>query len=222
MGITEPDVTLTDYALTAECAAFAILLLRRPDALGSLRGWFAVFFAALAAASLFGGTVHGFFAATDTAAGRALWSATLLAIGAAALAAWIIAARVQFSPPVARALALAAAVGFAVYAVLVLFVTQAFMVAIAGSVPASLFLVVVLALAYRRRRDRRLLVGSVGVALTLVAGVQQQLGIGVHPTYFNHNAVFHAIQAIALLLIFLSSRAVASASAQSDRARRQC
>ena len=122
----------------------------------------------------------------------------------------------------ARALALAAAVGFAVYAVLVLFVTQAFMVAIAGSVPASLFLVVVLALAYRRRRDRRLLVGSVGVALTLVAGVQQQLGIGVHPTYFNHNAVFHAIQAIALLMIFLSSRAVASASAPPDQARTPC
>ena len=59
MNIHEPAVTLTDYLLTLLCAAFVVLLLRAGKApTGSVRFAFVIFFAAAAAASLFGGTVH--------------------------------------------------------------------------------------------------------------------------------------------------------------------
>lgn len=35
------------------------------------------------------------------------------------------------------------------------------------------------------------------LGLTIAAALQQ-LGAGLHPEYFNHNALYHAIQALAL------------------------
>ena len=56
----EADVTITDYLLALEAFAFAVLIAR--SATGTaLQRWFVIFFAATAAASLVGGTVHGFF-----------------------------------------------------------------------------------------------------------------------------------------------------------------
>jgi hypothetical protein len=48
--------------------------------------------------------------------------------------------------------------------------------------------------------------GLLGMVLTLVAAVVQQRRIALHPTYFNHNALYHAIQAIALGLIYVGAR----------------
>jgi hypothetical protein len=39
----------------------------------------------------------------------------------------------------------------------------------------------------------------------VAAGIQQG-GIGLHPVYFNHNALYHLVQGIALALIFLAAR----------------
>ena len=49
-----------------------------------------------------------------------------------------------------------------------------------------------------------------GLSLTLVAAVLQQLQVALHPDYFNHNAVFHVVQAVAMLLFFLGGRSLAS------------
>jgi hypothetical protein len=43
------------------------------------------------------------------------------------------------------------------------------------------------------------------MVLTLVAAVVQQRRIALHPAYFNHNALYHAIQAIALGMIYLGA-----------------
>ena len=59
-SITDPAVTLTDYALAIECAAIVALLMRSEASDETLRFWFILFFAAAALASLLGGTVHGF------------------------------------------------------------------------------------------------------------------------------------------------------------------
>jgi hypothetical protein len=34
----------------------------------------------------------------------------------------------------------------------------------------------------------------------------QQLRIGLHPAYFNHNALYHLVQAVALALVFAACR----------------
>ncbi len=206
MLITEPDVTLTDYGLAVECAVLACWLWRRGDPRQLLRAWLAMFFASVGMAALLGGTVHGFFLDAETAGYRVLWPATLLAIGVAALAAWGAGARIQFGWPLARRITTLAGLLLAGYAILVLFVTQTFLTAIVFYLPAAVFLLIVFFLAYRRTRNHQVLAGTIGLGLTFVASGLQQSGVGLHPVYFNHNALYHLMQAAALFLIYRGAR----------------
>ena len=183
--ITEPDVTFTDYGLAAECVLFTYLLGRRGNRQQLLRTW---------------------FLDDETAGHRVLWPATLLAIGVTTLAAWIVGARIQFSRGVARAISIAAVLQFVGYCVVVLFIVQTFRVAILNYLPANIFLLVVFFLTYIRVRKGAVLIGLVGIVLTFVGAGVQQAGIVVHPVYFNHNALYHIIQAAALFMIFWSAR----------------
>jgi Family of unknown function (DUF6962) len=60
---------------------------------------------------------------------------------------------------------------------------------------------------------------SAGVVLSFVAAACQQLGIAVHPIYFDHNAVYHAIQALALALIFVGLQGLLSSTPEMLRSR---
>jgi hypothetical protein len=204
--MTEPDVTLTDYALFVECALFAWLVARTSVSSGHLRPWVVVFFGATALAALFGGTVHGFFAGEASGVGRGLWALSMLAIGVTALAGWAIGAHVLYSPERAAWIVRAAAGVTAAYVAVILFVNDSFGVAIAGYVPAAIFLFVAFARTALRGRLRWARLGMWGLALSFAAAAVQQLRIAVHPTYFNHNALYHLIQAVALALVFLASR----------------
>src|SRR5262249_45943761 len=88
--MTEPDVVLTDYLLTVESMVLAVALTIRPSGRSELGLSFIVFFAATAAASFLGGTVHGFFGSGSSVLGKALWRAALVSIGVAAAAGWTI------------------------------------------------------------------------------------------------------------------------------------
>ncbi len=204
--MTEPDVTLTDYALALECILFVVLLQRGRARPWGLRFWFSLFFASVSVASLCGGTVHGFFLDEQTLGHTILWPTTLLAIGVTALSAWAIGAKLLFSRRVARWVLIAAVLQFAFYCIVVLFRTEEFWVTILNNLPAVLFLIIALGLVYRREKQRSLLLAAGGLALNLVAALLQQLGIGIHPVYFNHNAIYHVLQAVALFLFFLGCR----------------
>jgi len=195
--MTEPDVALTDYALAIECVLFAYLVRRREHAL---------FFGSAAVASLAGGTVHGFFLDVRTLGNAVLWRITLIAIGVTALSAWAIGARMLCPASAARRITIAAAAAFAGYSVLTLFTTQDFRAAVIFYLPAAVFLLVVLSVAYARARERRILVAIAGLGLMFIAAAVQQARIALHPTYFNHNALYHLIQAVALWLLFLGLR----------------
>lgn len=199
----EPDVTLTDYALALECAVFCILLLRRP-AQDALRRWWAFFFATIGLAALIGGTVHGFLPGN-----AALWIATMLTLGATSVAGWFLGSHLlglAWIRPAAVVLAVA-------YAAVVLFVNSAFVVAIAMYLPATLFLLVAMIALYARARERAVAIGIAGLLLTFAAAAVQQLKVGVHPVYFNHNALYHVIQFVALWLIFIAAARSSSATA---------
>jgi hypothetical protein len=164
-----------------------------------------LYFASAAAASLCGGLVHGFFLDANSAGHSVLWPATLLAIGANSVATWAIGAWLLWSPAVAKSIAVAACVGFAVQAAVVLSGEDSFRVAVSTAVPATLFLLIALLSAHRRERRAGALIAAAGLALTLLAMLVQQFGIGLHPRYFNHNAVAHVVQAVALALFFAGS-----------------
>ena len=204
--ITELDVALTDYGLALECVLFTYLLIRRRDGQRSLQTWFALFFGSLSAAALTGGTMHGFFLESQTAGKSILWSATLLAIGVTALSAWVIGGLIQFPEAVAHRILILALVEFAGYCAVVLLITQVFWVAVVNYLPAACFLFLIFSLAYQRMRERPISVGLAGLALTFVAAGARKHGIALHPVYFNHNALYHLIQAVALFMIFWAAR----------------
>ena len=209
--MTEPDVTLTDYALVLECVIFAMLLRRGGAATDGLRSWFVLFFVSVSIASLFGGTVHGFFLDEQSLGQAILWPATLMATGVTALSAWAIGAKLLFSNRVARWVIVAATVQFVCYSAAIIFWSQEFRIAIVNSVPAMLFLFTAIAQAYRREKHSSLLLGAGGLAPTLIGGLGQQLQVGIHPVYFNHNAVYHVLQAVALFLVFVAGRRLVGA-----------
>ncbi|HSA82702.1 MAG TPA: hypothetical protein VLE23_17930 [Geminicoccaceae bacterium] len=211
--MTEPDVSLTDYALAAECALFACLLCFRHRPASRVRLWFALLFASLGLASLFGGTVHGFFLDQASVGHRVLWPAAMLAIGGATFAAWLAGAAVLLSRRAIRIVGMAALAQFVVYGGFVLAGAHDFTVAVMNYLPASIFLLAVFAVSYARGQAGWVLIGLVGIVSTFIAAGVQQAGLAVHPVYFNHNALYHLIQGLALFLIFGSIPAVAAAEA---------
>jgi hypothetical protein len=202
--MTEPDVALTDYGLTLECGLFLALLWRAPIRRPELRPWLLTFFGSLAVASLLGGTVHGFFLDRQPAE-KWLWSATLLAIGVNALSIWALAAHLLLARHAAYWFTTAAAVLFVLYAAVVLFLKEQFWVAIVDYAPAGLFLLAALWWTYRQTGNRGAVLGVWAVGISLFAALVQQLRVALHPVYFNHNALYHVLQAFALFLGFLAS-----------------
>lgn len=208
MTLLEPDVALTDFALALECGGFAAWLFRARDVSRPGTFPFVFFFAATGLAALLGGIFHGFLSDRQLELARAVWTGTMIAIGAAALSSWLAAAGLCLSGAGAALLIRFAAALFVIYIAAVLFISDSFTVAVVHYLPAATFLLLAFILAYRRSRDGFLLAGAAGVLLTFVAAGIQQYGLNLHPLYFNHNAFYHLIQAVALLLIFVAARGV--------------
>ncbi len=200
--LAEPDVAFTDYGLALESGAFAVLL----DRVHPLCRRFALFFGATAVASLLGGTVHGFFPDASSAGSSVLWPATLLAIGVAAFAAWNVAACLALSPTYARWVTRVAALELIAYAALVIAGAQTFAIAVRNYLPAAAVLFVVLVAAFVRRRDGATLLGAIGLGLTFVAAGLQHARVALHPHYFDHNALYHLLQGIALAMLYACAR----------------
>jgi hypothetical protein len=215
--MTEPAVALTDYALALECAAFVIALTRLDARDRELRTWFAVFFASIGAASVLGGTVHGFFLVASGSGRRILWPATLVAIFVTSLSAWNIGAILQLDERAAVVVRRLAIAQLAIFSLIVLFVTSKFYIGIIAYLPSALFLFLALLTTYRRRPDPAIRWGIAGLLLILAGSAMQQLRIGIHPIYFNHNALYHVIQGAALGMMFVTARSITHAWPQIRR-----
>jgi hypothetical protein len=204
--MTEPDVALTDYAVALECILLIIILPHGGVSAQGLRFWFRVFLGSIGAASICGGTVHGFFLDERSVGYAILWPATLLAMGVTALAMWAIAANLLFPQWVVRWVLVAGGIQYALYSVVVLFLIQEFWVAMVNNLPAILFLMLALETTYHREKRWRLLLAAAGPALVLIAAVLQYLRVGVDPVYFDYNALYHVLQGVAIFLFFQGVR----------------
>jgi hypothetical protein len=208
MTVMEPDVTLTDVGLAIECGIIAVLLGRQPPRRRALRRWFIGFFVATGVAALGGAVAHGFVVDKQSIAHAAVWTITLLGIGTAALAAWGAGACLALSGAWVRRVPRTATIGFGVYAAIVVFFSQGFGVAVAFYVPAAVFLSLTFLVAYRRAPERYLLAGLAGMVLTFAGTAIQQTRLGLHPSYFDHNAVYHLVVGVGLVLIYRAGRGV--------------
>jgi hypothetical protein len=207
MKLHEPDVTLTDLGLAFECALFVVLLVGNDVDIGNLAAWFCAFFAATGLAAFLGAVTHGFIPDQNSALYRVLWLGIFAAIGIAAVASWVIGAQLILGDAGVRIVLIGALVALVVYMVAVIKVSQSFAVPIIYYLPSAVFLLGAFSLAFYRNPEQHLAFGILGVLFTLVAALVQQLKVKLHPRYFDHNAFYHIIQAIALLLIFLAARA---------------
>lgn len=93
------------------------------------------------------------------------------------------------------------------YSVAVIVGYRDFGLAIVAYSPAMLFLLSAFVRRLQKEPARYWLPGIAGLVLTAIAAAIQQLGAGLHPEYFNHNARYHAIQALALWLLYATARA---------------
>lgn len=217
--MTEPDVALTDYAIALECLVFCVLTRRWPAS--QARGWWLLLFASVAAGSLIGGTVHGFFTDESTAGYRLLWPSTLIALGVTSACMWMAGAAAVANARARGRIGIAVGIMLLAYVAVVMWVSSRFVVAIAAYLPATVFLLVAFTRAYRRTRSRAIGWGIAGIALTFAAAAVQQLHIGLHPVYFNHNALYHVIQAAALAMIFVGARDLVDAHSPDQPALRR-
>ena len=194
--MSEPDVTLTDFALAVECAVFAALALRWPANDPRMRRSWVILFASSRSERCSAASCTGFCRTSARQRTALLWATTLLCVGMSSTAMWMIGSYMELSEPSGTRVRHAALGFLTLYAIVVLFVTTRFVVAIAAYLPATVFLLIAFARSYSRSREPAQAYGVLGLGLTFVAAGVQQMRIAIHPTYFNHNALYHVIQGI--------------------------
>lgn len=202
-AVTEIDVAITDYLLTLLCFWFAASLyryVRRGHELWQ-KLWM-VFFLSVGAGTLIGGTVHGFFNTADSFGHQILWPATMLCIGVTTSTGWVLIGMLLSGESRLRSWQIFATAVFVIYAAVVVFYSQRFVVAILNYLPAMVMLLIAALYGYFRFHARRMLMIAGGIFVSFVAAGVQQGHLALHPQYFNHNSTFHAIQALGFWLIF--------------------
>jgi hypothetical protein len=129
------------------------------------------------------------------------------------LASWAVGAYVLFAGSTARWVLAAAALVLMLNVAVVLYVSQSFLVAIAFYAPAMIFALIAFVLAYRASGTAVLLFAIAGIVLSLIAAVIQQTQTGIVALGLTHNALYHVVQAVGLLLIFLTARGLGAMGA---------
>jgi hypothetical protein len=138
-----------------------------------------------------------------------LWRLTLRAVGGATLSVWG-AGALSLGGRAASMIVAAASALFAAYALVVLFATDAFAVAIVHYAPAAVFLFAVLLRAWRRTRAPAALAGVVGLLVLAAGSLAQWARLAIPPFHLTHNAVYHLFEMLALLLLYRAARWLSS------------
>jgi len=194
-----------------ETAVFAVLLWRQPPPRPARRVA-ALIFACLCASSVTGGSYHGFFpgGTEGPGGGWAVWITTMLIIGVAASLAWILFFLLLGVERGLRGVGVAVTAAFLVYAYVVVRIDHSFRVSAIASAAPVLALLVVMLLRAVRDGHRNAMVASAAIVLMLAAAVLQQLHVGLHPVWFNHNALYHVLEGIGFAGLFVALRAARS------------
>jgi hypothetical protein len=201
-AIHDPDVVLTDLALAVLGAWLAWRLARVPGKATMARSG-VVIMAALASAALWGAVFHAFFpAGTTTRPGFVAWmpvALSIVVIGTALLALALRVAAPRVSASTRRWIAGAYGIAFALT---VLLVDESYRTIVCFYAPVVLLFLVVAARQALRTGDSGWTLIAVSFAVSLLAAAVQQSRIALHPEYFDHNALYHVLQGIALVLLY--------------------
>jgi hypothetical protein len=108
-----------------------------------------------------------------------------------------------------RAIVAAYAAGFVVVALLL---SHAFTSIVYFYVPALLLLLIAAWQQAVHHRSVGWLLIATGLLTSAGAAILQQVKVAVHPVYFDHNAVYHVVQSIAVLFLYLGWRRASGTS----------
>jgi uncharacterized protein DUF6962 len=207
LRIHEPDVAITDLGLAILGGYFSWRLsttLRKDggdrEGLGKAG---VVIMGGLASAALFGAIFHAFFPAkTASLPGRLAWVPVVLSIVTVAgtllwLALTLLLPRLPHG--VTRSLLMVYCVTFAAVALLV---DDSFTGIVRFYGPALILTLIAAGLQAARTRSTGWALIAGGFTISIVAAVLQQAGVSIHPRYFNHNAVYHVVQGMAVVLLY--------------------
>lgn len=209
LGVTihDPDVVFTDLGLALLAAFFAWRLWTGRAA--ELPRLGAILMAALASAAFWGAIFHAFFPRqTSTTAGYIAWMPVALSVVAAAATMVDLALRVivpGLAPPRGRAIVAVYALGFAG---VVFLVDESFTSIVLFYVPALVLFLLGAGLHAIRTRSRGWSSITLGLLISVGAALLQQARLAIHVEYFDHNAVYHVLQGIALGFLYLGFRGV--------------
>ena len=203
VAIHDPDVVFTDLGL-AILAAWLGWRLWTGTPPRTLARAGVLLLGGLASAAFWGAIFHAFFPAdTATLPGFIAWipvSLSILVVGATLLEVSLRLLAPRLAPPIRRSLV---AVYAAAFAVVVLLVDESFSSIVRFYVPPLLLFLV--AAVRQAIRDGSAAWTLIAAAFTVSAGaaVLQQTEVSIHPVYFDHNAVYHVVQAVAVVLLYL-------------------
>jgi uncharacterized protein DUF6962 len=204
MTINDPDVVYTDLGL-AVLGAFLAWRLRRERSDMARAG--VVIMGALASAAFFGAVFHAFFPSdTETRAGFFAWIPVSLSIMVVACTLLGLGLRVLAPGLRQNVRHLLVAAYCVTFAYVVLFIDETYGTIVRFYAPTLiLFLIAAVREALRQQTQAWWLLAA-AFALSIVAALLQQMQVALHPVYFDHNALYHVLQGIALLLLYFGFR----------------
>ena len=208
LGVTvhDPDVALTDLGLALLGGYLGWRLWKAPGPRMLLRTG-ALLMGGLASAALWGAVFHAFFpAGTASLPGFLAWVPVALSIVVAAsvmleLSLRLLLPRIQSRPR--RSILATYAASFAV---VVLLVDESFSSIVYFYTPALTLLLIAAGQQAIRSRDTGWTLIAIGLIMSAGAAMLQQAKVSVHPVYFDHNAVYHVVQGIALVFLYFGWR----------------
>jgi hypothetical protein len=197
----EPATVVTDYLLALVAAGLAVRLRRQTaDANRAARGWSAAL-ALTALSACVGGTHHGIAPELPAGLVRPFWTLTLFSVCAVSAAMDFSLAHLHLlSPPRRQQCGRIAAIKVAAFA-LATIVQPQFVIAIVAY-GTSLVAWTVAALALRPPWRAPLFTG---VGLSVLAATVQQAHLSPS-AHFNHNDLYHVMQALALIAFYHTAK----------------
>lgn len=199
MTITEPTTLLTDYLLAALTAGFASMLWRAAGKSEqvSQRQWAGAFAAAALAAAL-GGSWHGFQSSLPPLLNDLLWRLTTTSIGLAGLL-FLLGGLYASLEGVWRIRLTRLAIVKFLLSLVIVNLTDAYVAVIADYAPN---LLVLLGLGLWRIRVAAFAPWCIaGIVVALIAAAVQITQLSLH-TQFNHNDLYHLVQAVSFWLLY--------------------
>jgi hypothetical protein len=201
MSIAEPATLITDYLLAAFTGYLSWQLFRAAHQNGlTTQWWWAVAFAATAVAGAAGGSVHGFRPILHPSVTATLWLLTLesLVVAAFAVIRGTLAGS-RLAPEIVRAASLVAAGAYVAYGVWIASRPRFVFAIAAYGVALSVLVAFKLSAWQSERRAARWMMA--GVVVSVLAAFVQQSGWSLH-RHFNHNDLYHVVQALGVWLLY--------------------